>query len=99
MAGKKQLPPVRAVIEGETAPPLSYSNATINGGELEKLRAIERVVAAHIDNENTLARDVASLVRQARDISRRIDELEAEEEVTEVRNGGKAESKFRPEAI
>lgn len=98
MAGKKQLPPVRIVKDGEKAAPSTYSSA-VTGSELEKLRAMERVLAAHIDSENTLARDLAALVRQARDVSRRIDELSAQAEVEEVANGGAADTKFRPEAV
>ena len=70
MAGAKQLPPVPV--------PASVAEADSRLGELRALRA---VIAAHIDNENTLARDLAALSRQIREISKEIEELEAVEAV------------------
>lgn len=97
MAGKKQLPPVRVVSEGET-PPV----ATVSGSEsrLDELRAMRRVLAAHIDSDNTLARDLAALVRQLRDISKEIEDLEpVEAEVSVDDDGNRGDSPFRLEAI
>lgn len=74
MAGKKQLQPVKIVRDGEAAPPIKVSDATTR---LDELRAMRRVLAAHIDSENTLARDLAALMRQAREISKEIEDLEA----------------------
>ena len=74
MAGKKQLPPVKIVRDGEAAPPIKVSDAVTR---LDELRAMRRVLAAHIDSENTLARDLAALMRQAREISKEIEDLEA----------------------
>lgn len=102
MAGKKQLPPVRVVADGEVAPPSSVSSAT---SRLDELRAMRRVLAAHIDSENTLARDLAPLMRQAREISKEIEELEAVEAAVEdpevVAGGGddSGDKPFRLEAI
>lgn len=103
MAGKKQLPPVRAVAPDEKAPPVSMSGAIKTGTRLDELKAMRRVLAAHIDNENTLARDLAPLMRQAREISKEIEslqELEAERAADEgdvVHGSGDAE--WRPQAI
>lgn len=100
MAGKKQLPPVRAVGDSEKAPPQSYSEASVRGTRLDELKAMRRVLAAHIDSENTLARDLAPLMRQAREISKEIEELEAlEVDVSTEAESNVADSKWRPEAI
>lgn len=105
MSGKKQLPPVRVVADGESAPPMNVSDAAAHGTRLDELRAMRRVLAAHIDNENTLARDLASLMRQAREVSKEIEELEAVEaandpEVVADESGDATDDKpFRLEAI
>lgn len=102
MAGKKQLPPVRAVADDEKVPPQSLSDAARAGTRLDELKAMRRVLAAHIDHENTLARDLAPLMRQVREISKEIEELEAiEEEVArdaEVQDGN-ISTEWRPEVI
>ena len=91
MAGKKQLPPVRVVEDGEEADPVTVTSAIAGGTRLDELRAMRRVLAAHIDNENTLARDLAALMRQAREISKEVESLEALEAEqardSEVRDG------------
>lgn len=91
MAGKKQLPPVRPVGPDEIAPPQSYLVAAERGERIDELKAMRRVLAVHIDSENTLARDLAPLMRQAREISLEIEQLSeiAEEQAkdTEVQNG------------
>ena len=92
MAGKKQLPPVR-VLEGK--------GVAAAESRLEELRAMRRVLAAHIDSENTLARDLAPLMRQAREISVEIEQLEAREAESEavVDDSADGSSPFRLEAI
>ena len=95
MAGKKQLPPVRLVSEEGSPGGASH---------LENLKAMQVVLKAHIHNENTLARDLSPLVRQARDISREIEELEGkaaalDAEVRASGEGSSADSEFRLEAI
>lgn len=91
MAGKKQLPPVRVVEDDEKADPVTVTSAIAGGTRLDELRAMRRVLAAHIDNENTLARDLAALMRQAREISKEVESLEALEAEqardSEVRDG------------
>lgn len=76
MAGKRQLPPVKVVSGADSPVPQTVSGAV---DRLSELRAMRRVLAAHVDSENTLARDLAALVRQLRDISKEIEELEAGE--------------------
>lgn len=102
MAGKKQLPPVRIVADGEDAPPQSYSAAASGGSRLDELRAMRRVLAAHIDNPDTLARDLAALMRQAREISKEIEDLvaiEAEAGVSVDDGGSTEDAHFKLEAI
>ena len=91
MAGKKQLPPVK----------LPVSTVSASDSRLDELRAMRRVLAAHIDNENTLARDLAPLVRQLRDISKEIEELEPpEDEVSaDDDDAGTSDAPFKLEAI
>lgn len=103
MAGKKQLPPVRAVADDEKVPPQSLSDAARAGTRLDELKAMRRVLAAHIDSENTLARDLAPLMRQAREISKEIEDietaaLEAVEQDAEVVTDV-ADAEWRPQAI
>ena len=103
MAGKKQLPPVRPVGPDESAPPQSYSDAAARGQRVDELKAMRRVLAAHIDSENTLARDLAPLMRQAREISKEIEEIElAEKESAESDaevDVNVADAEWRPQAI
>lgn len=78
MANAKKAPPVRVVGEDESAPPQSYSDAAANGSRLDELRAMRRVLGEVIDSEKTLARDLVVAMRQAREISNEIREIEGE---------------------
>lgn len=100
VAGKKQLPPVRVVQEGEKAPPATIASAL--GNRLDELRALRRVMAAHMDAEGILARDLAALSRQFRDVSVEIEELEAIEADAGVGvdyGGSSEDAEFKLEAI
>lgn len=84
----------------DTASPLSYSDAAARGSRLDELKAMRRVLAAHIDSENTLARDLAALMRQAREISKEIEDLEAKESELDVEAvDDVADAEWRPQAI
>lgn len=100
MAGRKQLRPVRT---DERPAPSTMSGAVERGTRLDELKAMRRVLAAHIDSENTLARDLAPLMRQAREISSEIESLEArdaERVAMEVDNAdGATDAVWRPQAI
>lgn len=99
MSGKKQL---RTVAPDEKAPSTTVTGAAERGTRLDELRAMRRVLAAHIDSENTLARDLAPLMRQAREISKEIETLEiqeAEREAEEDAFDGVSEAEWRPTAI
>lgn len=76
MAGKKQL---RPVAPDERAAPTTVEGAIRRGTRLDELRAMLSVLAVHIDSDQTLARDLASLMRQAREISKEIESLAAAE--------------------
>lgn len=99
MAGKKQLRPVKP---GEKAPPTTVSGAAERGSRLDELRAMRRVLTAHLDSENTLARDLAPLMRQTREISKEIESLEVQESERRAEEDvydGAASATWRPEAI
>lgn len=102
MAGKKQLPSVRIATDDDVAVS-TVSGAFNSGTRLDELRAMYRVLAAHIDSENTLARDLAALMRQAREISKEIEEMETVESASLGGGGGafsgEADIAWRPEAI
>src|SRR5699024_6042274 len=100
LAGKKQLPPVQVVREGDEAHPASISAAL--GDRLNELRSVRRVMAAHLASENILARDLAALSTQFRDVSAEIEELEAvAAEAGVSAHGGVSseDAEFRLEAI
>ena len=90
MAGKKQLPPVRVAVEGEKPGPES---------RLDKLIKMQSVLEAHIHSENTLARDLSPLVRQAREISKEIEELAGEMEAAVDNDIVTGDAEFKLEAI
>ena len=103
MAGKKQLPPVRIANSSDTpVPPPTLSQAFEHGSRLDELRAMRRILAAHIESDQTLARDLAALTRQVREISREVESLEVQEEEAQAEVGssyGAADAKWRPAAI
>lgn len=100
MAGKKQLRPVQY---DERPAPSTMSGAIERGTRLDELKAMRRVLATHIDSANTLARDLAPLMRQAREISAEIESLEAQEAeraaMEEDDADGATDSAWRPQAI
>lgn len=88
MAGKRQLPPVplRTVGDDERAPepetptePLTLRQAVEAGSRLDELKAMRLILVTHMEHENTLARDLAALTRQVREISKEIEGLEVQE--------------------
>jgi hypothetical protein len=101
MAGKKQLSPVRLATEADVpAPPLSLSEAAERGSRLDELKALRRILIAHMENENTLARDLAALTRQVREISKEIDELSRSSEKDDlIRAADTSDEKFNPYAV
>lgn len=115
MAGKKQLPsvPLRTVADDERAPvpdaptaPMTLRQAIDSGSRLDELKAMRLILVTHMEHENTLARDLASLTRQVREISKEIQGLEVQEaerlkqsdEDGGAENGA-ADIEWRPTAI
>lgn len=91
MAGRKQLRPVEP---DERAPVVE--------SRLDKMRAQRKVLDGHIFSDQTLARDLAALIRQAREMDKEIESLEVQE--TELRAqgddvSGASSAQWRPEAI
>lgn len=108
MAGKKQLPPVRLASDEDIPVPavrLSLTEAVESGSRLDELRAMRRLLVAHMESENTLARDLAALTRQVRELSKEIEGLEAQEaeRLKQAAEGGAddgaADSEWKPTAI
>jgi hypothetical protein len=91
MAGRKQLRPVEP---DERAPVVE--------SRLDKMRAQRSVLDAHIYNENTLARDLAALIRQAREMDKEIESMEiqaSEDRAGEDADNGASDAAWRPQAI
>lgn len=91
MAGKKQLPPV-------TIAPTDSEES-----RLDRLRGMRRVLESHIYSGQTVARDLSPLIRQAREISLEIEELEQEQadlvEVNVIDDDSSEDAPFRLEAV
>ncbi|QEP06178.1 hypothetical protein [Glutamicibacter sp. ZJUTW] len=101
MAGKKQLPPVRIATDDDVPlEPMSLADAIAHGTRLDELYALRRIVSAHIEHPNTLAREIASLVTRQMAISKEIEELELADKPDAL---GKAadtdDAKFDPRAV
>jgi len=101
VSGKKQLPPVRlATADDVPAPPLTLRQAAERGTRLDELKAMRLILISHMENENTLARDLAALTRQVREISKEIDELEPSGEKDDLSKAADTDDeKFNPYAV
>lgn len=81
MADKKHL----KAVDGSSAPdehkkaPKTIYEAAESGSQLEQLIALRRRIAATLDADTTLARDLASLSKRMMEISKEIEQLEAQE--------------------
>lgn len=91
MAGKKQLPPV------------TIASTDSEESRLDRLRGMRRVLESHIYSGQTVARDLSPLVRQAREISLEIEELEQEQadlvEVNVIDGDSTEDAPFKLEVI
>lgn len=95
---------LRCVDEGEKKPPLTVSEAAESGSRLDELKAMRRMIAAHLDGGSIGGRDLASLTKRLSDMSKDIEELEVQEAERRVAEGvdtgyGAAETEWRPQAI
>ena len=78
MAGKRQLPAVRIAAEDDVpSPAKTLGQAFRDKDRLQELEAKRRILIAHIENENTLARDLNALMRQDDELSRQVAEERA----------------------
>lgn len=91
MAGKKQLPPV-------TIAPKDSEES-----RMDRLRGMRRVLESHIYSGQTVARDLSPLIRQAREISVEIEEIEQEQadlvEVNVIDGDSTEDAPFKLEAV
>lgn len=78
MAARKHLKAVNSSSEAVSA--MSVSEASESGSRIAELRAIRRIIARRLDDERTMARDLAALSKRQMDISREIEELMSAEE-------------------
>lgn len=107
MAGKKQLPPVLPVrfADESDAPvaPMTLQEAIARGTRLDVLKAQRLLLAAHEENPNTLARDLAAIMRQSRELDKEIEALKAQEAERLASGGGNdssaADEEWDAEAI
>lgn len=82
MAARKHLKAVGG--SSEPVPAMSVSEAAESGSRIAELRAMRRIIARRLDDESTMARDLAALSKRQMDISREIQELMSEEEGDEL---------------
>lgn len=94
MAGKKQNDPVDIHYSGDE---MTLSEAITDGTRLDELRAIRRLLVSHMEHHETLARDLASLTRQMREISKEIETLEVQERERARDSGGSDEGSAKGE--
>lgn len=74
---------LRAVKPGEKAPrpkPLTILEAVVAGDRLAELVATHRRIATAVQNEDTPARDLASLTRRQLEISKEIETLRRQQD-------------------
>ena len=82
MAARKHLKAVDGT--SEPVPAMSVSEAAESGSRIAELRAMRRIIARRLDDESTMARDLAALSKRQMDISKEIEELMSEEEGDEL---------------
>ena len=101
MAGKKQLPPVRlATDEDKPLPPKSLSRAFETDDRLQELQAKRRILIAHIESPNTLARDLSALMLRDEALAQQIDELMSEDSQDDFDRAASTEDEaFNPRAV
>lgn len=96
---------LRAVTPGDKPPRkprvTSVSTAASKGDRLAELRAMRKVLARVIDDQETPARDLAALTRRLMEVSRDIESEEAKvrEQEAQVTASDAGDGQWRPEAI
>ena len=103
MAGKKQLPPVRLATDADKpVPPKKLSEAFEADDRLQELQAKRRILIAHIESPNTLARDLAALMRRDDELAKQIDDLIEQRNKTEdelAQAASTEDAAFNPHAV
>ena len=81
MADKKHLKAVDEplVPDAPKEAPATIAEAAESGSQLDQLIALRRRIATTLDADTTLARDLASLSKRLMEISKEIEQLEAQE--------------------
>ncbi|NIH72226.1 hypothetical protein [Auritidibacter ignavus] len=81
MADKKLLKAVdgASVPDGLREAPKTIYEAAESGSQLDQLIALRRRIAATLDADTTLARDLASLSKRMMEVSKEIEQLQAQE--------------------
>lgn len=82
MAARKHLKAVEGT--SEPVPAMSVSEAAESGSRIAELRAMRRIIARRLDDDSTMARDLAALSKRQMDISKEIEALMSEEEGDEL---------------
>lgn len=94
---------LRAVGPDETAPkskkPLSIIEAVDAGDRLAELVATHRRIARAVQNEDTPARDLASLTRRQLEISKEIEALKRQQQEEADESAVSADEEWSEEAI
>ena len=100
MAGMKQLPSVRFATSGDKpSAPMSLADAIERGSRLDELRAMRRIVSAHLSNPDTLARDISSLANRQMAISAEIEQLTPSVKDDLGKAADTDDEKFNPRAV
>lgn len=96
MAGKKQLAPVRFATDDDApVAPKSLAEAFISGDRLAELEAKRRILIGHIENPDTLARDLNGLIRADAELVKQI----AEEKVLRASKRGQSDAPAPGEVV
>lgn len=94
-------PKLRAVKPGEKAPkkPLTIVEAVEAGDRLAEMVATHKRIARAVQDEDTPARDLASLTRRQLEISKEIESLRRQLEEEAVQDADTSDEEWSEEAI
>jgi len=95
--------PFRAVGPEDIPPPKDEPKTVLEAAEagdrLAELKQIRRVIARALDNENTAARDLASLSKRQIELSREIDSLQRQRAEEAEQGAISGDEEWNEEAI
>lgn len=79
---------------------MSLSRAISSGTRLDELKALRRIMTAHLESDVILAREVAALANQLRSVSKEIEELEMADKPDALgKAAGTGDERFDPRAV